>query len=636
MPNNLSVDFNDEIQLKDYIKGITDSKPITWEYRHQAIEHSKELSIHFKGEKPTKILQETRPNEPSNIKKYREEIFQPITKSKGKKVLNILQRINNSKNYSIKFPEETPKILGKDTLEAYTMNDYPFYGNIIQWVFDIVLKKDLVDPNAIICFRPINYEVSDTEFINPFGFIYSSENVIDFKIDEYYTILLNEKSIVSVGDQKVKEGSIYNVYTKNEIIELRQIGNKIDNKYQKTILFQHDIGEVPVITLGGEYVDDTFPFLYESFVSGVLPFWNKALRLDSDIDANYIQHLYLERVEIQVECDNPKCGKNEAKVGHVCENNKMYQCERCEGTGYITGRSPYGVTSVKKDALSGENIEFPGVTYVSKPTEIVEISERKLKSLIDDGFSAINMDILKDVGDNQSGVAKTIDRTDLDSYLTMVSNNLFDNIIYYSFYYINLLRYKNVMGEEAYNQMPTINKPTHFDVLSAQQVMAEITPNLPVQLKDVLLVDVINKRFPNDAFQREYNIALIELDPLRNKTEDEKLIEVSSQWVTKQDAILSANISKYILDAFQKDKTFFEKSREEKLKILYAMIPKTVTTKIPLVDSSGNNIDAGGGEMIHWAKYHWHYNSLPLQELEQKIAEILHYQKNWEIKWINY
>lgn len=592
MPNNLNVNFNDEAEIKRYIQLITASKPLTWEYRDRAIEHSAELSVHFNGEKPTKILSDTRPNEPQEIKTYRESVFQPITKSKAKKIVNTIQRINNSKNYSIKFPSETPKVLGKDTLENYTFKDYPYYGSLIAWVFDVALKKMLADPNAVVCFKPIetiyNNDNSDTKFPNPFGIIYSSNNIIDFKIDHYYTILLDEKSIVKSGDIEVAEGNIYNIYTRKEIIELKQIGKKIDNKYEKSILLQHNLDILPVITLGGEYVDGTFPFLYESFVSGVLPYWNKALRLDSDIDANYIQHLYLERVEIQVECDNTSCGKDGAKPGFVINHeNKQSQCQRCKGTGYVTGRTPYGTTSVKKDSLSGDSIEFPGVAYVSKPTEIVEIAERKLKSFIDDGFSAINMDILKDIGDNQSGVAKTIDRTDLDSFLTMVSNNIFDNILYYAFYYINALRYGSVLGDSVEESMPTINKPTHFDVLSSQQVMSEITPNLPPQLKDVLLIDVINKRFINDSFQREYNIALIELDPLRNKTEDEKLVDTSNGWVTKEDAILSANLSKYILNAYNSDNTFFEKSREDKLKTLYLMIPKPVVSKIPIVNELG-------------------------------------------------
>jgi len=586
MPNNITVDFSDEQQVSNYVKALTSRNGIQWEYRKEAVEHCEELSVHFNGEKPTKILNDTRPNEPSDIKKYRADVFQPITKSKAKKIVNILQRINNSKNYSIQYPSEISSLLNEDDLEDYCTEYYPYYNNIVQWVFDVLLKKMLVDPNAVICFRPIE-TANDVEYLKPYGFIYGSKNVIDFKIDNYYTILLDEKSMLNSNGVNSMSGKIYNIYTTSEIIEVRQVGTITENRYETTVLFKHDIGILPVVTLGGEYVDGTFPFLYESYVSGVLPFWNKALRLDSDIDANYIQHLYLERVEIQVECDNNLCGQNGAKIGEVCgTNNRMSQCSRCNGTGYITGRSPYGVTSVKKDALSGENIEFPGVTYVSKPTEIVEIAERKLKSFIDDGFSAINMDILANAGENQSGVAKTIDRTDLDSFLGMVSNNIFDNIIYNSINIINLMRYKSVLGESVYENMPVINKPTHFDVLSSQQIISEITPNLPNQLKDVLLIDVINKRFPNDYFQREYNVALIELDPLRGKTEDEKMIGTTNGWISKQDATLSANISKYILDAHHKYEDFFEKTREEKLALLYKMIPTVSKNNVTLFDSS--------------------------------------------------
>lgn len=609
------IDFTDDSQVKEYISElIKDRKPLRWRYYDEAVNHAKELAVHFKGEKPIELLERYRPNEPLEIRNYRLENYEPKTKSKAKKIYNVLQRINNSKNYSIEFPEEVSSLIKSEStdnsLEQYTLHDYPYFGNLIQWIFEVAFKQSLCDPNGVICFRPLQTQaeteegeaINDNEFNQPFGYLYHSRNVVDYVTDEYYTIMLDEKSPVRVGNIVKNEGFIFHVYTKNEIIEYRQVGNKVDKKFEINLLYQHNIGEVPVITLGGEYIDNTFPFMYESFAAGILPYWNEAITMDNDLKANYVQHLYLERVEVQVECDNSQCGKNGAEIGKVCsgEPGKHLTCNRCKGTGMITGRSPYGVTSVKKENLDPTNFEFPGVTYIDKPTEIVELVEKKVKSLIDDGFSAINMDILKEVGENQSGVAKTIDRTDLDSYLMAVSNNIFDNLIYYSFHYINLMRYGVVMKSSG-SQMPTINKPTHFDVLSSQQLTQELGQNnaLPEQLKDVILIDIINKKFPNDHFQREYNKAVIELDPLRGKTPDQILTEASAGWITDKAAILSSNISAFIIRAHEEVEGFFELDYADKMKILYKFVEeqkKEKAKEITLVEEDGsteNNTGAG-------------------------------------------
>lgn len=608
----MAKEFKDLNEVGNYIKSI--AKGGRWKYYGEAVKHAQELSVHFNGEIPNDILDDTRPNEPKEIKEYRKRIFQPITKSKAKKVWNVIQRITGSRTYSVSFPTEVPTLLKNEkydeSLEAYLKEKYPYFSDFFIWAFTVALKQSLTDPNAIIAYKPNNlkksddgqYIVDDTQFLQPFGIIYQSKQVVDQEQDEYYTVLLEEKSPVIEAQTTVLKGKIFNIYTRNEIIEAKQIGKLSDEQYQLTVIYTHNLGFCPVITLAGEYKDNTFPFLYESYVSGVLPFWNKALRLDSDVDANYISHLYLERVEIQVECDAAGCGQNGAPQGHVCSNDKTYKCERCAGTGFISGRSPYGVTSVKRDQISGNEPTFPGVAYIDKPTNIVEIAEKKLAQLIDQGYEAVCMDILKNVGTDQSGVAKTVDRTDLDSFLMTISDNLFGNIISNSLFIISAMRYTPIQGIDYKEQLPTVNKPTHFDVLSSSQIIAEIGqfPQLPNQLKDVLLMDAIDKKFPNDYFEREYNKAVIKLDPLRGKSTDDKFTAQTNGWITKEDAIISENISNFILDAYEENDQFFELTRDEQYTILEAMaaeetqeIKDEKADVIPLVDNNGNNQTEG-------------------------------------------
>lgn len=580
----LLIDWDNEANIKKYLGALASSdKPYRHSSYYKNIAHAEELAVHMYGALPKELLTSYRPNEPKEVHNYRMSIFKPITKSKCKKIVNVLSRINNAKNYEIRYPE--PTVAGakdENSLKNYLEKEYPFFGNFTRWVFEVALKQMLADPNSAVCFIPKNLaelsdEGGDTKYPEPFGYTYPSRQLVDFMPDHYYVFLKDEKSAVNVTEYgKGKEdmsGAIFSVFTQTQILTYTQYGNKEDNLFRVELVYQHNIGEPPVVVLGGEYVENTYPFAYESFISGVVPYWDDALREFSDKQAVFVQHVYPERVEIQVECDNTQCGKN-ANIGWICDGDKRRRCERCQGTGKISGRGPFGVTSVKKDSFDHANPIFPGVAYVDIPTDIVELLKKDIDELIFDGYAAINMEFLAETPEAQSGVAKAYDRSELTSFLLMVSNNVFDNIIKYSIEFMNSMRYNNVMTpEQLEEQLPKIVKPTDFDILSLNQIIAGFSQNqtLPSTIKDEMVLEIIEKKFPEDEKKQEFYRSIILLDPLRGKTADDKFTAFSNGVITKEDYIISENIYKFVSQAIEADADFIGKTDKEKYDALIVL-----------------------------------------------------------------
>ena len=576
------IDFTDQEQATNYLSYIIDGNKHS--YYDYTVEHAAEMSVHIKGDQPGALLNDYRPNEPAEIHDYRLRIWQPITKSSSKRAISVIQRINNSRYYSIDFPAQPDSIT--DTLETYLTTNYPRFDSLIHWLFDVALKDMLNDPNGVVAVLPIDLDVPDNEYYQPYTFCYRSDQVID-KGENYYTILLDEKSPVKVGQVEKMEGNIYYVFTETQLIEFRQVGVKADDKYEQTTLLTYNLSDPPVFELGGEYVSGTYPMIYESFMSGILPFWNDAVREYSDKQANFVQHVYLERVEMQVRCDNRGCmpqdelqGMYGIKSGDGCK-----VCERCSGTGYISGRSPYGITVVKdKDWTEAqEKQEFPGVTYIDKPTEIVTLLTDDIKELIKKGFEAINMDILNQVGENQSGIAKTIDRSDLDAFLLSISNRLF-NIYSMAAYYIGYFRYSNVL-QDWQDYLPDVNKPTNFDVLTsgmlADILQAAKQAKLNPHLIDELEKDYVNKQFGSNEKLRRKHTLYIELDPLSNVSEEDKYTRLINGGITRTDYIVSSNIKQFVNRALQ-EQDFLELERSEQLAILRGYASEQVQTIQPI------------------------------------------------------
>lgn len=577
MPLLHKINFKDQNEAVSYISRLVSDQAFHKNY-YENVQKAEEMGVHLKGDNPESLLKAYRPNEPQEIRDYRLNIYEPITKSQGKRIVNVLSKIQQSSNYTIEFPEQN-NVPEDENLQSYTSKNYPFHKSLENWAFSIALQGGLVDANSLVVVMPLTIPDDSVSYLKPYTFIYRSDQVIDYGLN-YYTILLDEKNWV-----KETPLSIWLFVTDSQIIKVKQVDPKKLGKVEIEVLYDFSFGEVPAFFLKGDYREETVPFAYDSFVSGIAPCWNKALRMDSDLDAQYNQHLFLERVETETEC-NAGCVKDEETgsqviITHVNDVEKKTTCSSCKGTGWINGRSPLGVTVVKSEAFDGNDARFPGVTYIEKPTEIIELTEKKVEQLVSQGFAAVNMSIIDNVGANQSGLAKTIDRSELLSFLSKVSDNLFDNIIGNSYRFISLWRY-SVVNDVT---IPTINKPTNFNAMNESMLVEEIKTISDAGLDTTSYEnDLIERRYPNDLFKQEYNKNVLSLDPLVGKTSEEKAEIKMNGGVTQEQFIVSSNIRGFILDAIEENEDFFEKKRSEKQEILNALARKQIVKQIPITN----------------------------------------------------
>jgi len=575
MPQDLILDFSDQTQIDSYLVDINlKDEPLRHENFHFTVHHAQEMSVHIRGASPGKIISDYRPNEPNAIHQYRLDIYEPITKSESDKIMNVLARIGNPKNFSIKFNEKPSNLIPDDeTLEVFLTEKFPFFGQLHTWIFQIVMEQDIADPNSIIAWKPKDLMEQD-KFIIPKPTIFQSRQIIDYNLEHYYTFLLRETNEFISGNQK-RQGKIYNFYTTTQIIEARQTGEKSGKEiYEISVILDHNLDMIPVVWMRGDFVDSSFPFLYESYISGILPHWNKAIRIDSDLDAQYVQHAYLERVEIQNECDNPNCSVN-PETGVFCEEaakGVFHRCQRCDGTGFVTAKSPHGVTVVKENLLEEKPIVFPGVEYIDKPIEIVRLGEDKVSKLITKGFSSINMEFLADIPLNQSGKAKEIDRTELESFVQKVSDNIF-RIKEDSIKIINLYRHKEMLNEDQLKaSLPELNKPTEFSVLTASIIAQELATlknaNASQDIIDNLEMELIDKKFSSEPRKKKISLNVIKLDPLRGVKDKFEVTSAVNSTQAREDFVISSYIKSFILRALEDDEEFLDKSRGDKIEIL--------------------------------------------------------------------
>jgi len=221
-----------------------------------------------------------------------------------------------------------------------------------------------------------------------------------------------------------------------------------------------------------------------------------------------------------VEVENPDGSK--AKVN----------CRTCNGTGKVS-RSPYGVHTIRRDALNPTApMPTPPAGYIDKPTDIIELVEKKIKREEELGFSAINMDILNRVGEDQSGVAKTIDRQDLDSFLQRIANHVFGFVIPEIIYITANWRYGTLLNGNIIDILPSIDMPKDFSVFSLNFLTKEYkdaasSSNSNSYVSATYLkgleMEINNAKNRNNEKLRLKNNSIIKLNPFPKKTLDELL-----------------------------------------------------------------------------------------------------------------
>lgn len=560
-------------EVDDYFKGSR-----YHHFKDATVKLSDDIAIHADGVFPLRLLKQRRPNEPLEVLLYRELIWTPITKPTFSKVFSSLQKIRRSRDWAIKYEnlDEFSKIVEEENIENYCEKNFPYFTSLTNWVFSIMLRKYLIDANAVVLVLPIEEPVDQTGYVRPFPTIFSSIHVIDYR-DEDYCVLQNPVDCYyTVEDQEFRGKSYYFVTTMN-VFRYDQVDDK--GNYQLVVNYTHNLGELPAFKLGGVLIDQAEnQFLYESRISSMVPQLDEAVREYSDLQAAKVLHIYPERWEyMNNECATCKGTKRRHNPlwSMGCGFEEWIECDTCHGHGYVNS-GPYSKIMVKPpDPLNPTaQIPMPPAGFIEKDVKIIELQEAGVAAHIYNALAAINFEFLAKTPLNQSGIAKEVDKDELNNTVHSIAEDILaamDKI----YYLIALERYQSLYSEEDIQKMtPETVVPEIFDLLSAQHLEDELVLSRKNQANPIILnaleIDYASKRF-NDESVRDMLTLTLELDPLPNEAESDKVLMLTNNGITELTYVMTSNIQAFIEDAIAADQTFVEKPTAEQKQIIQKM-----------------------------------------------------------------
>lgn len=532
---------------------------------------TEKLRTHADGKVPTTLINERRPSESEEIKNYRSKIYVPITRNPISKVINSLEKIRRSQDWNIQYnPDNVQSVIAEDeTLEQYCEYNYPVHTNITNWAFSELLKQYLLDANGFIAIIP-DAVPAPNEYVKPEAVFFSSKQVIDYVENEYIVLKSIDTSTYSTPQGKFtyKDGDVYYVITSKMVLRYEQTSTSGD--LSLVLEYPHNMGVLPAFKAGGVFLkrknNDT---IYESRIASMLPSLDEAAREYSDLQAEIIQHIHSEKYAYT----NTEC--NECKGSGSIRNNsgEEYRCKVCGGHGSVLNVSPYGIHLIDTAKVGEQQPPSPPIGYVQKTADIARLQDERVRQHIYDALASLNMEFLAETPLNQSGMAKEVDKDELNNFVNAVAEDIvriLDNV----YYFINEYRYSVIVPDrkKRIGMLPDINVPTKYDILSINHILDDITSAANAKVNPVirraLEIEFAKKKFntdPNVSYEAQ---AVLELDPLYGLSEDEKMTRKSNGAITDIDYIISCNIVQFVRRAIESENGFYKLQNEKKRELM--------------------------------------------------------------------
>jgi hypothetical protein len=563
-----------------------------------------QMCVHADGLFPEKLLYERRPNEPMEVLEYRKKIFSPKTKPSFSKIFSTLQKIRRSSDWSIKYEGEFPKIREGETLEEYCEHYYPGFYSLTNWVFTLLLRKYLIDPNAVVFVHPMTREVNQTDFLKPIAEVFDSKNVVDYIQDDYAVLVNHTGATYNSGNKPVKGKRYYFITTQQTFI-YDQVNGRM--QFDLVDTYDHGLGYLPCFQLKGIVIDQCENmYLYESKIAGVIPEFDEAIREYSDLQAAKVLHIYPERWEFtNAECTNCKgTGRVNQSVKDIIT---QVECGNCHGKGYVVA-GPYSKIMIKPAGMGEKDVPTPPAGYVEKDVEIVRLMEESVHQHIYNGYAALSFEFLAEKPLATSGIKTAMDGDEMNNTVHGIAEDVvacMDNI----YWLIGLYRYGQLYPpDDIIEMIPEINVPDKFDILSSAHTLEELasakTNNVNPVIKSALEIAYASSRFNTDPEIRDRLLLILKLDPLPNITEDEKMSRLSNKGITLESYVISSNIQPFIQRALMEEKRFVEMDLEKQLEILNTYAAEVIALTEPAIIATpdtglgpdGQPIDNTGGD----------------------------------------
>lgn len=540
-----------------------------------SVEMAEHISYHaVKGVFPEKIFKYRSPNQTEAEAKYIKENYKQYTLPLFVDYVSTITRPFGDGNWDITYGDN-------DDFKEYVTSKLPIYGSLENFIKYVVPSVKTIDANGFIAVRPRTIEtitseegevyVDDTKKFEPTPFIFESKSVIDYEENEYYLFLSKEKTKVKYNSKIVKEGLLFELYTKDAVFFIEQIGDKTDWQFQTREFYRHDLNTIPVTQLKG------IPHLKGDEILWQSPFLYTVDLLDVvTMNANWLQASINKCVYPHVVMFGSVCDYKDSN-GISCNDGKLliegvsHTCPSCNGQGIKSRLSPLGTLllnpSSKFDAGEVQSSQEP-LKFVSPDVTTLQYIGEKIESDLEKARKILHLQTSNSQvkgSENMTATGMVIDNKAMYSFVKPISDQIFD-IYYFCLEMIGLQR----DGESFV--VPELNYPKTFDFKSAEDYLIDISNaisnNLPPSFIQVVLYKYISSYYGEGNEATKVFSIIANADRLFGMTNDEINIGIAKGTISNLESIIHSSILYFIKQLQNEDENFLDKELSDQIEAI--------------------------------------------------------------------
>lgn len=578
-------------EIKDIISDTVDLVRKDWKkqtpeyydgYKY-AIDMKDDIRVHSeRGVKPTKLISKRSPNQTDEEFKYVLENYKQITHPVFVDLISTIQRAFNDNNWSIEYVQDDREDTLKDYLEEGLKNT-PLQMSLESWIKSVVPPVKMTDAMGCIAVKPWfipTVETEDGEVVSgeryePVPYYYSCDQVVSYLENEYFLFLMKEKSDVYIGDQRVKEGLIFEFYDKEAIWIIRQVGKK--DAFEFEYIEYVKVTSLSVTRLKG------IPFMYEGRLMWASPFISVVDILDEAVlDACNLRSIknkcvYPYRIMLADICDatykTPEGEILRCDSGHYNDlaHERMIPCKTCAGTGRKSRVTPLGeMLILPKDAFSEGDTGFnqPPMSYVSPLIDTPQFLREEINKFLDQGRAILHLRTSASEvsgSEDMTATGKAIDQKSLYAFIKGISDQIFE---LYEFVI-------DKIGDQRYGEdyeKPSLTYPVNFDLKGEAEYLTEIGEAVKNGVPQIAVNALTNKYleslFYNDGESSMAYEIIKEADRLLTMSDDDILMKSQRGIIAPYEVILHDSAFTFIKELIAETPTFLLADMDTKVQAL--------------------------------------------------------------------
>lgn len=480
------------------------------------------IKPHFYGQVPL-ALDTAFPNEDDQILQYRKRTYQPKTESPLVKAITELNRLLSSAKHSIRF----------DNLEMQQYIEEKTFGDVdlTKYFFNLFVPYRVLDPNAVLLVSPVGDGIIDeTQRVD-----------IELKPIQSDRIVFNDpdyKLLIYKGINKKKYSSFaleqplwYHIVTDEFYAEVKSI----DGQSEFTVLYNHNMGIVPWITMGGRAVPmyDNYGnafVIYKSDFSPAIPYLNDAAIYDNQHKSVMLSTCFPIKFVEGVDCNT--CHGTGRLIDPVNHDNSI-TCNSCHGHGKTLSISPLAAYNINPttNKFGNDKEQVDPIRYFSPDVSTIQETRTVASDALMKAEQVLNIN--RSLNAAQSGVAKEMDREPEYIEVGKISDDVYGKL-HDILYIIQGLVFLDLESNII------VNPPISFDLKTETDLMqefAESQKGQPAAIRYEAYRSYMDRRFASDPIARRIADICAMYTSIYLYTVEERNIMIASNQITQEDAI---------------------------------------------------------------------------------------------------